>query len=101
MKWDDDRIDRDYVSLAKDHITDDCPLAEFLIKMKNKDIIDGHWRYFFKWLDREEDIEHFNQLKQRILHNEHDFFANTVRAGYLSVKNLHSFKVEVNNYVYF
>ena len=46
MKWDDDRIDRDHVSLAKDHITEDYPLAKFLIEMKNKDTIDGHWRYF-------------------------------------------------------
>ena len=78
MKWDDGCIDKDHVSLAKDHIAEGCPLAKFLIKMKNKDTIDGHWRYFFKWLDREKGIKRFNQLKQRILNNEYSCFVNTV-----------------------
>ena len=37
-------IDRDHVSLVKEHVTENCSLAEFLIEMKDKDTVNGHWR---------------------------------------------------------
>ena len=42
-----------------------------------------------------------NQLKERILNDEKEFFISAVMAGYLDAGNLHGFKVEVYNYKYY
>ena len=100
MKWDDDRIDRDNVSVAKEHVMENCSLAEFLIEMKDKDTVNGHWRQFLKWLRQEENIVSMNQLKERISNDEKEFFISAGIAGYLDADNVHGFKVEVYNYEY-
>ena len=100
IKWDDDRIDRDHVSLAKEHITENCSLAKFLIEMKDEDTANGHWGQFLKWLRQEENIVSMHQLKERIFNNEKEFFISAGIVGYLDADNLHGFKVEVYNCEY-
>ena len=85
MKWNNDSIDRDHVSLAKEHITENCPLAEFLIEMKAENTVNGHWR---------------ESPKERIFNNEDDFLIDAVMTGYLDTENAHDFKVGVNNNEY-
>jgi len=65
-KWNDHSIDRDHMSLAKEHITENCPLEEFLIETKAENTVNGHWRQFLKWLRQEENIVRMNQLKKNI-----------------------------------
>jgi len=100
MKWNNDSIDRDHVSLAKEHITENCPLVEFLIEMGAENCINGYWRQFLKWLRQEDNIVCMNQLKERIFNDENEFLIDTVMTGYLYAENVHDFKVGVNNYKY-
>jgi len=99
LKWVDD-FDRDHVSLASEHVSDDWPLAEFLIAMKGEDTVRCHWRQFIKWLCQEQDIWCINQLKERINEDEADVFNSAVMAGYLDTENLNDFKIALNNYQY-
>jgi len=99
IKWDDESIERDHIGLAKENITENCPLAEFLIETKAENAVNEHSRLFIKWLRQEENIVCMNQLKERIFNDENDFFLIcSVMTGYIDAENVHDFKVKVNNY---
>ena len=88
------------MSLASEHVSDDWPLAEFLIAMKGEDTVRCHWRQFIKWSCQEQDIWCINQLKERINEDEAGVFNSSVMAGYLDTENLNDFKIALNNYQY-